>query len=210
MACILRIFCILFCISDHPILMRINMHIIVHILHIIIDAYCGIIVPIVHIVYIHCTMYIVHIVHVLDAKVILRVFIVYCHYCLVPQLRPSLRAQLSCLRTTAYNHHHCLLIYHRKLLESQLLPDARRRVFSYLKHFFLEIYHIFLEILRTFTGIFLLVLRSEYSFSDGGAFLSQKCSYGFLKIRSFGGIESPEGLKIVPDILTQFFSKSEF
>ena len=51
------------------------------------------------VVYIHCTMYIVHIVHVLDAKVILRVFIVYCHYCLVPQP--------SCSRTITYNHHHC-------------------------------------------------------------------------------------------------------
>ncbi len=42
----------------------------------------------------------------------------------------------------------------------------------YLKHFFLEICHIFLEILRTFTGIFLRLLRSEYSFSVGGTFLS--------------------------------------
>ncbi len=42
----------------------------------------------------------------------------------------------------------------------------------YLIHFSLEICHIFLEILRTFTEIFLRVLRSEYSFSDGGTFLS--------------------------------------
>ncbi len=38
--------------------------------------------------------------------------------------------------------------------------------------FFLEICLFFLEILRTFIGIFLCVLRSEYSFSDGGTFLS--------------------------------------
>jgi hypothetical protein len=38
----------------------------------------------------------------------------------------------------------------------------------YLIRFFLEIYHFFHEILRTFTGIFLRLLRSEYSFSVGG------------------------------------------
>ncbi len=38
--------------------------------------------------------------------------------------------------------------------------------------FFLEICHFFLEILLTFTGIFLSVLRSEVSFSDGGMILS--------------------------------------
>jgi hypothetical protein len=45
---------------------------------------------------------------------------------------------------------------------------------QYLIHFFLEICHNFLEILRTFTGIFLRVLRSEYSFSEsyGGSLLS--------------------------------------
>ncbi len=32
----------------------------------------------------------------------------------------------------------------------------------------------------------------------------------FFKNRSFRGVEPPEGLEIVPDILTQFFSKSEF
>jgi hypothetical protein len=42
----------------------------------------------------------------------------------------------------------------------------------YLIHFALEICHFFLEILHTFTGIFLRVFRSEYSFSDGGTFLS--------------------------------------
>jgi hypothetical protein len=43
---------------------------------------------------------------------------------------------------------------------------------GYLIHFFLEICHCFLEILRTFTGIFLRLLRSEYSFSVGRTFLS--------------------------------------
>jgi hypothetical protein len=43
---------------------------------------------------------------------------------------------------------------------------------EYLIRFFLEIYHYFLEILRTFTGIFLRLLRSEYSFSVGGTILS--------------------------------------
>jgi hypothetical protein len=46
----------------------------------------------------------------------------------------------------------------------------------YLIHFFPQDLHIFLEILRTFTGLFLRVLstilRSEYSFSDAGTFLS--------------------------------------
>ncbi len=65
--------------------------------------------------------------------------------------------------------------------------------------------HFFLEILRTFTGIFLCVLRSEYSFSVGGTFLSYNRSYGFFKNRSFGGVEPPEGLEIEPDILIQIF-----
>ncbi len=58
------------------------LHIILHILHIIIDAYCA------HCAY--CTMHIVHIVHILDEKVTHRVFIVYCHYCLVPHPRAQL------------------------------------------------------------------------------------------------------------------------
>ncbi len=46
------------------------------------------------------------------------------------------------------------------------------RLLLYLIHIFLGIYHFFLEILRTLTGIFLRVLRSECSFSDGGMLLS--------------------------------------
>ena len=34
----------------------------------------------------------------------------------------------SCLQTTTYNHHHCSLICRRKLLESQLIPDAWQTV----------------------------------------------------------------------------------
>ncbi len=45
-------------------------------------------------------------------KVILRIFIVYCHYGMVQV------------------HYHCLLIYRRKLRESQPLLDAWRRVLS--------------------------------------------------------------------------------
>ncbi len=62
--------------------MHIILHIILHILHIIIDAYCA------HCA--HCTLHIVHIVHILDEKVIHRGFIVYCHYCLVPHPRAQL------------------------------------------------------------------------------------------------------------------------
>jgi hypothetical protein len=76
---------------------------------------------------------------------------------------------------------------------------------SCVMHFFLETCHFFLEILRTFTGIFPSVLQSEYSFSDGGTFLSLKCSYCFFKNWSFGGVEPSEGLEIVPDILKQIF-----
>ncbi len=36
----------------------------------------------------------------------------------------------SCSRTTTYNHHHYLLIYRRKLRESQPLLDSWRRVLS--------------------------------------------------------------------------------
>ncbi len=36
----------------------------------------------------------------------------------------------SCSRITTYNHHHCLLIYRRKLRESQPLLDAWLRVLS--------------------------------------------------------------------------------
>jgi hypothetical protein len=43
---------------------------------------------------------------------------------------------------------------------------------GYLLRFFLEILHFFLEILSTFAGIFLSLLRSEYSFSVGGTFLT--------------------------------------
>jgi hypothetical protein len=67
----------------------------------------------------------------------------------------------------------------------------------YLIHSFLEIYHFFLEILRTFTRIFLSVLRSKYHFR----------TYVFLKNRSFGGVEPPEGLKNMSDNLTQNFLK---
>jgi hypothetical protein len=42
----------------------------------------------------------------------------------------------------------------------------------YLIRFFLEIYHFSLEVLRTFTGIFPSVLRSEVLFSEGGTFQS--------------------------------------
>jgi hypothetical protein len=62
-----------------------------------------------------------------------------------------------------------------KLLQNcclELKCDGGSHYDVYLIHFFLEIYHIFLDILRTFTGIFLCVLRSEVSFADGGSFLS--------------------------------------
>ncbi len=36
----------------------------------------------------------------------------------------------SCSRTTAYNHHHRLLIYRRKLRESQLFLDTWQRILS--------------------------------------------------------------------------------
>jgi hypothetical protein len=64
--------------------MHIILHIFLHILHImiIINACCA------H--YAYGTMHIVHIVHILDEKVIHRVFIVYCHYCLVPHPRAQL------------------------------------------------------------------------------------------------------------------------
>jgi hypothetical protein len=48
-------------------------------------------------------------------------------------------------------------------------PDI---VSVYLIRFFLEIFHFFLEVLSMFTGIFLRLLRSAYSFSVGGTFLS--------------------------------------
>jgi hypothetical protein len=99
--------------------MHIILHIILHILHIIIDTCC------VHCAY--CTLYIMHIVHILDEKVIhsLRVFIVYCHCCLVPHPRAQLFTyhHLPC-----DNHHHCSLIYRIKLQESQPLLNAWRRV----------------------------------------------------------------------------------
>jgi hypothetical protein len=110
-ACILRIFAYCF-----AYLMHIILHITLHILHIIIDAYCA------HCAY--CAMHIVHIVHILDEKVIHRVFIVYCHYCLVPHPRAQL---------VTYHHlqpSQLLLIYCRKLRESQPLLDPWRRVLS--------------------------------------------------------------------------------
>jgi hypothetical protein len=66
-----------------------------------------------------------------------------------------------------------------------VLVNLPAEVITYLIHFFLEICHFFLEILRTFTGIFLRVLWSEYSFSDEGTFLSLKRSYFFLKKSEF-------------------------
>ena len=68
-----------------------------------------------------------------------------------------------------------------------------------------DLSHLFLEILHTFTGMFLRLRRSEYSFSVGGTFLSYNRSYGFFKNRSFGGVEPLEGLENAPDILTQNF-----
>ncbi len=56
---------------------------------------------------------------------------------------------------------------------------------QYLIHCFLKICHFFIEILRTFSGIFLCVLRSEYSFSDGGTFLSKKKFLLFSKKSEF-------------------------
>ncbi len=104
-------------------LMHIILHIILHILHIIIDAYSA-----------YCaycayrTLHNVHNVHILDEKVILRdrvrVFIFYATISWSPNSGPS------CSRTTNYNYHHCLLIYCRKLRESQPLLDAWRRVLS--------------------------------------------------------------------------------
>ncbi len=43
---------------------------------------------------------------------------------------------------------------------------------SHTSTFFSRDFHFFLEILSTFTGIFLRLRRSEYSFSVGGTFLS--------------------------------------
>jgi hypothetical protein len=64
-------------------LIHIILHNILHILHIILDAYCAYCA--------YCTMHIVYILHILDEKkVVPRVFIVYCHYSLVPQLRAQL------------------------------------------------------------------------------------------------------------------------
>ncbi len=62
--------------------MHIILHILMHILHISVDAYCAYST--------YCTLHIVHIVHILDEKVFHRVFIVYCHYCLVPHPRAQL------------------------------------------------------------------------------------------------------------------------
>ncbi len=64
--------------------------------------------------------------------------------------------------------------------------------------FLLFYYYALLKELRICSPIRIFI-------SDGGTFLS----YIFFKNRSFGGIEPPEGLEIVPDILTQNFSKSE-
>ncbi len=82
MACILHIFCILFCIFDAYYFEYYFAY----------SAYYdGCILCILCILYnAYCTMHIVHIMHILDEKVVLRVFIVYFHYCLVPQLRAQL------------------------------------------------------------------------------------------------------------------------
>ncbi len=74
---------------------------------------------------------------------------------------------------------------------------------TYLIRFFSRLIIFSLEILRTFTGIFLRLRRSEYSFSVGGTIL--KTFLRFFKNRSFGGVEPPKGLEIVSDILTQNF-----
>ncbi len=58
--------------------------------------------------------------------------------------------------------------YQRLSMQQPFTPPCKK---PYLIHFYLEICHFFLEILHTFTGIFLSVLRSEVSFSDGGTFL---------------------------------------
>jgi hypothetical protein len=63
--------------------MHIILHIILRIMHISVDAYCAYCA--------YCKMHIhCHIVHIPDEKVICRVFIVYCHYCLVPHPRAQL------------------------------------------------------------------------------------------------------------------------
>ncbi len=95
-ACILRIFCILFCIFDAY---NVAYYF----------AYSAI-----------CILSWMHIVHIVQCilcilcifwmkKVVLRVFIVYCHYCLVPQLRAQL-----------FTYHH--------LQPSPLLADLLQKV----------------------------------------------------------------------------------
>ncbi len=59
-----------------------------------------------------------------------------------------------------------------QFVQVSLLLSLLLSITSYLIRFILEILHFFLEIFGTFTGIFLRLLRSEYSFSVGGTFLS--------------------------------------
>ncbi len=92
--------------------MHIILHILMHILHISVDAYCAYCT--------YCTLHIVHIVHFLDEKS-LSVSLFIATTAWSPISGPS------CSRTTTYNHHHCLLIYLRKLRESQPCLDAWRR-----------------------------------------------------------------------------------
>jgi hypothetical protein len=75
----------------------------------------------------------------------------------------------------------------------------------YLILFLFEICHLFLEILRMFTGIFLRFSDPNIHFRSEVRSYPKNVPTVFFKNRSFGGVEPPKGLEIVPDILTQNF-----
>ncbi len=73
-------------------------------------------------------------------------------------------------------------------------------------------YIFFSRFVTFFSRFYVRSLEYSYVFSDPNIdFRSEvrsypkKSSYVFFKNRSFGGVESPEGLETVPDILTQNF-----
>ncbi len=72
-------------------------------------------------------MHIVHIVHILDKQKSLSGFLSF-----IATTAWSPIPGPSCSRTTTYNHHHCSLIYRRKLRESQPILVAWQRLLSLL------------------------------------------------------------------------------
>ncbi len=117
-----------------------------------IDADTGIYISHIHCAYVMCIqMYPVHV-----CVCICALFVLHIHAYISIHINPYV-----CCMCFTYMH-----ICTGRITDAQAIKESVSHTF------FSRDLPLFIEILRTFTRIFLRVLRSEYSFSDGGTFLS--------------------------------------